>query len=235
MGTPRFEIAKYSTQVTASQYSTESLSEFLTYVNEVLPNRVNSTTIAKFVNEESRRMWKYMTNIEYDYSLKTSSGIGLYSLPTACQLDALKSVLVSDSTAITSTCLFEAYTYVGSDEELEGNNYYAGVNGSIGLYPTPTYTGYNIQLEYQERPTIFGYASSDSTTIFNLDRDYLDLIRYRVMSRVAKSGNSPDVEMGNNYTLEANEIEKKIRLDNAKKKFDANKKNKIGYSEGWDA
>jgi hypothetical protein len=176
-----------------------------------------------------------MTNIEYDYSLKTSSGVALYSLPSACQVEAIKSLTISDSTTISSTCIFDEYTFKGSEEDLDGNNYYAGVNGSIGIYPVPTYTGYNIQLEYQERPTIFGYASSDSTTPFNLDRDYLDLIRYRVMSKVAKCGNNPDVEMANNYTLDANEIEKKLKLEQAKKKFKLNHKNKISYTEGWDA
>lgn len=232
MGSPRFEIAKYSTQVTPSQYPTETLADFLSYVNEILPNRVNSTTIVKFVNEESRQIWKYMTNIEYDYSLKTSSGIALYSLPTACQLDAIKSVMVSDSTAITSTCSFSDYTFIGQDGELTANNYYVGVNGSIGLYPVPTVTGYNIQLEYQERPTIFGYATSDTTTLFNLDRDYLDFIRCKVMSRVAKTGNSPDVEMANNYEMDARVLEKKMKLEKARLNFKRNS-NKISYTEGW--
>jgi hypothetical protein len=219
MGTPYQELSKFSTQVGSTQLSTESLADMLSFINEFLPNGMSSTSIVRLINIEQNKLSRYLGYNKSDISLKTSSGIALYNLPSDCEIDKINALLVSDSTAITSTALFSEYSIKGNDEELIGNNYYSANNGTFGLYPVPENTGNNIYLSYISRPTQFLYGTSDTTTLFNIDRDYLDIIRYRVMSRVAKAGNNPDVELGNNYDIEADSVERRLKLNRAKKRF----------------
>jgi hypothetical protein len=202
----------------------ETLSQVLGYINELLPNRMNSTTIVMLINNEQRKIWRQMTSTNY-YEMVTASSQAIYNLPSDCEFDMIaeSGIMLGDSTnAVTSTTIFEPYTFCGADDELAGNNYYEGVSGTFGLYPVPQYANYPIRIKYQERPTLF--ASSDGSAYFNLDQDYIDLIKFRVMSRVAKSGNNPDVELANNYETDAEQIERKLRLKKANEKLKTSRK-----------
>jgi hypothetical protein len=75
-------------------------------------------------------------------------------------------------------------------------------------------------------------SSTDTTVEFNLDNDWIDFIRYKVMARVAVTGNNPDVEMKNNYEMEAQECWKSMLMRRAKEKLKDTRK-RHSYREGW--
>ena len=209
----------------------ETLAQYLSYINEVLPSRVNSTTIITLTNNELRKHWRDMTSTSL-YSLNTVANQYIYTLPTDCEFDSIveKGILVSDSTIGSTSINYTQYSYVGSDDEAVSNSYCKGIGNTFVIYPTPEYSNYDIHIRYQARPTLF--ASSDTAVQFDINEDYIDLVRFRVMSRIAKSGNNPDVALGNNYEMDAMELEKKLKLRKALEKAKSPRR-RVSYKEGW--
>jgi hypothetical protein len=203
----------------------ETLAQILTYINELLPNRINSTTIVTLINNEQRKIWEKMTPESY-YSFDTIANQSLYLLASDMNFEKISDVLVYSTTDDVD---FTQYEFAGLSEELVGYRYYDALE-NIGISPTPTKTGCTVQIRYQVRPTIF--ASSDTAVEFNLDNDYLDLVKFRVMSRIAKSGKNPKIELANNYESDANELERKLRMKYANKKAKLPKR-RISYKKGW--
>lgn len=208
-----------------------TLGNVMTYINTLLPNTMGSTMMISVINDEQRKIYKYMsesamasfTTLEDQYS---------YSLPANCKLEQIKQVLVTNTTgAVSSTADFENYELAGLDDEMSGGNYYFDAFGKIGLYPVPDKTGYSGRVIYEKRPLFFA-STNDVALEFDIDEDWIDVIKFKTMARVAKSGNYPDVELGNNYDREANEIESKLKMDWYKKKS-KNPKWKWSYEEGW--
>lgn len=212
----------------------ETLGQALAYINELFPNKMNSSTIVTLINNEIRRTWKDLTSTNIDDTLTTLSSQAIYSLPTYCDFDmiAKNGIMVATSTgAVSSTTVFEEYSYCGPDDELDGNKYYEGLTGTFGVYPTPETAGYPIRIKYQERPTLF--ASSDTSVEFPTAQDHVDEIKMRVMSRIAKSGNKPDIGLANNYEVDADKLERDRRMYQANKRM-KEASNKYSYTEGWD-
>lgn len=211
-----------------------TLLSIINYIQEAYPNGVNSTTIGYLMNNNIRKVWRKATSTEI-YEFQTVSSQALYSLPTDCEFDMISEngVLVSDSTeAVTSTHEFSAYSYAGDDEELIGNRYYWGVGNTLGIYPTPEDAGYWVRLKFQERPNLFS-STSDSTSVFNFKNDdYLEVIRNMTLSDVAKVGNYPDVEMANNYYMDALESQRTIKKYHAHER-QKNPRIRWSYKEGW--
>jgi hypothetical protein len=197
----------------------ETLGQTLSYIDTFLPNPLTTQNKIDLINAELRKTWEHMTSKNI-YEFATVNGQALYALPTNVTIDMVDSVMVATSTgAASSTTLYDTYKFAGIDDEMEGSNFYDGF-GYIGLYPVPD-NGYPAQIWHQQYPTIF--ASSDTNTQFNIDQDYVDIIKFKVMSRVAKAGNAPDVELANNYELDAKELERKMRLKNQKEKTKVSK------------
>lgn len=205
----------------------ETLGQVLNYINEILPNRMNSTTIVTLINNETRKIWKHMTSTQL-YNFDTITDQAYYNLPSDCDFESIveNGVMISNTTNSTS---YTVYTYCGADEELTGNRYFEGLTNTFGLYPIPD-NSYSARIKYQERP--LQIASSDTATQFNLDQDYIDVIKFRVMSRVAKSGNNPDVDLGNNFELDAIELEKKLKVKRANERM-KNPRYRHSYRLDW--
>ena len=205
----------------------ETLGQVTTYISELLPNAVNSTTIITLINAEQRKLWEHMTQANF-YEFNTVEDQAIYSLPTNISIDMVNDLMISDSTgAVSSTHVFQSYSYTGQDEELTGTKFYDALNGLIGIYPIPDNV-YPAKLQYQEYFTAF--ASSDTNTQFNLDQDYIDLIKFRVMARVAKSGKFPNITLANNYESDANKLERKMKVKQAKDKAKTPKR-RWGYAD----
>jgi hypothetical protein len=209
----------------------ETMGQMQTYIQEVLPSGINSTTIVTFINQELRMHWEDLTSTNY-YEFDTVTDQAIYALPSDMEFEMIaeNGVLIANTTAtVSSTTVFEDYEYCGPEDELIGSRFYDAI-GSIGIYPVPN-NGYPARIRYQERPTLF--ASTDTSVQFNIDQDYVDLIRYRVMAMVARSGNAPDVDLANNYMVSAMEVERRIKMRNAKKRAKISQ-SRISYQEGWD-
>jgi len=172
-----------------------------------------------------------MTSTEFS-QIFTSSGESLYELPEYCEFECISKngVLVGASTQGSTNQTYTAYSYAGSDEEAVGNIYYEGVEGTIGIFPVPTVTNKPINIRYQRRPYIF--SSDDINVNFTLQEDWIELVETEAMSQICKSGNNPDIELANNYTLEANEIRKKMKLKQANVKARTPRVS-VSYKEGW--
>lgn len=193
----------------------ETINQVLAYIDDLFPNALTRATKVDLVNAELRKIWEHMTSTEI-YEFTTISSQALYNLPTNVSLDMVveNGVLIATSTTASSTTIYQPYSYIGPDEELEGSRYYEAL-GQVGIYPVPD-NGYPARIKYQEYPTLF--ASTDVGVQFNIDQDYVDLIKYKVMTRVAKSGKFPNVELANNYEADAKELERKMKVRMANKK-----------------
>ena len=211
----------------------KTLQQSLNYINELLPNRVNSTTIVTFINDEQRKLWHHMTSTKI-FETYTVADQELYSLPSDCDFDMIKpnGILVADSTDGSTSATFKPYSYAGKDDNASDYVYYEGLNDTFGIIPIPTVTQKPIHIRYQPRPTLF--ASTDTAVQYNLDEDYIELIELRVMSKICKMGNNPDVEMANNYTMDAMELERRMKLRLANKKMKTAPK-VVSYRENWNS
>ena len=211
----------------------ETLQEMLDYIKEVSPKAVNTTTVIGYINKEQRKYWDKMTSTTYN-DFQLSSGVSYYNLPADCQFEYIRTHGLSvyeTTSAIASSDPYTKYSYAGADEEGYDNSYFRQ-STQLGIYPTPSTSGKYVRLWYQQRPVIFA-SSGDEAVEFNLDNDWLDFIRYKVMARVAVTGNNPDTEMKNNYELEADETRKHMLMRKAKEKT-KDARIKHSYKEGWD-
>jgi hypothetical protein len=167
------------------------------------------------------------------YETVTIENQPIYSLPTDCEVELIDQVMVSNTTSnVDSSTPFASYEYAGQNDNLDSGNFYFDALGKLGLYPVPDKTNYAIRIIYEKRPIIF--ATSDVNKEFNIDGDFLDFIQNKVMSKIAKTGNYPDIELANNYEVEASSIESKLKMDRAKRKA-KNPKSRYSYKEGWNA
>jgi hypothetical protein len=219
----------------------ETLLGVVNYIQEVLPNGVNSTTIYYLLNNNVRKVWKDACSTE-SYYVKSATDVFFYKLPANCNFEAIveKGVSISDSTetAVTSTHNWTPYTYAGQDEALTANQYYFSTGSSassspcIGLSNVPTTAGHLIRIKYIARPNTIT-STIDTTTIFNFkSEDYVDVIRSMTLSDVAKVGNYPDIELANNYFMDAQEQLRHIKKL-SKNKRTKNPRMRWSYKEGW--
>lgn len=210
----------------------KTLGQVLTYINEVLPNALNTTTIITFINDELRGIWKDATSTKIG-EFNTVSSQYYYSLPTDCDFDMISEngLYIATSTGVpTSTFTYNKYSYAGDDEELDGYKYYFVPGGFMGVYPIPD-KNYNAKLKYQARPTLFS-STNDSTTYFDIDQDSIMYLQDKVMAKVAKSGNAPDVDLANNYEMDAEEKKRKIRYEHRRERAKS-PRIRWSYKEDW--
>ena len=81
------------------------------------------------------------------------------------------------------------------------NGYYDGREGAIGIYPVPQDVR-KIDIYYLKKPKMV--TSVDD--YIELDDNYIDLVKYKVMSIIALSGYNPDTELANEYILLYNNL-----------------------------
>ena len=199
----------------------KSLADLTSYINEMLPNRMNSTTIIDIINSEMLKIFRDMTSTDLSTSITTVANQQQYALPTNCDFDMIIENGIRVFSSAGST-IFQIYRHAGVDDIdniPNGNRYFEGLTGNFGLYPTPTVSGMPVTVKFQARPSLFGFATTDSTTIVPLDQDYVELLEYRTMARIAKSGNSPDIEMANNYTADSIELRRELKFKRANEKM----------------
>ena len=82
--------------------------------------------------------------------------------------------------------------------------YYDGREGLIGIYPTPKDIR-KVDVYYMKKPKMI--TSEDD--YIELDDNYIDLVKYNVMSIIAMSGYNPDTELANEYILLYNNLVQK--------------------------
>lgn len=172
-----------------------------------LPHSYDEDSLFLWINETMKKIYKDLA-IQSKYSFTTRSGQEQYVLPEDCSIDMINSVTISDK-ARDETNPYdwgnfkELISYLPNDKMSEPG-YYDGREGTIGLYPMPKDVR-KIDIYYMKKPKMV--TSLDD--YIEIDDNYVDLVKYNVMSIIAMSGHNPDIELANEYILLYNNLVQK--------------------------
>lgn len=168
------------------------------------PNTYSDQDKINWINDSMKKIYKDLALQEF-YSFTTIKGQNLYLLPEDCSIDNIKSVEMS-SRAITVTNKdygdFISLKNSLRDQKMYSKSYFDGTEGTIGIYPSPDQSGYKINIYYNKRPKMI--TSPDD--YIEIDDRYVDLVKFDVLSVIAMSSHSPDIEIANQYILLYNNL-----------------------------
>ena len=169
-----------------------------------LPHIYEQNSLFLWINETMKKIYKDLALQDY-YSFTTASGQELYSLPEDCSIDMINSVTISEKARDQYNPydwgeFKELKSYV-PNERMTDPGYYDGREGLIGIYPIPKDVR-KVDIFYMKKPKMV--TSLDD--YIELDDNYIDLVKYNVMSIIAMSGHNPDIELANEYILLYNNL-----------------------------
>ena len=169
-----------------------------------LPHVYSQDSLFLWINETMKKIYKDLALQDY-YSFTTAFGQELYSLPEDCSIDMINSVTISEKARDQHNPydwghFYELKSYV-PNERMTDPGYYDGREGLIGIYPVPKDVR-KVDIFYMKKPKMV--TSLDD--YIELDDNYIDLVKYNVMSIIAMSGHNPDVELANEYILLYNNL-----------------------------
>ena len=169
-----------------------------------LPHEYNQETLFLWINESMKKIYRDLA-IQSQYSFITRAGEELYSLPDDCSIDMISYVTKSNKARSGDNPydwggFTELKGYLPNENMLE-EGYFDGREGLIGLYPCPKDVR-KIDIYYWKKPDMI----TKETDFIQLNDNYIDLVKYTVMSIIAMSGHNPDVELANEYILLYNNL-----------------------------
>ena len=184
--------------------SRTTVKQVLDDIQVRLPHVYSQDSLFLWINETMKKIYKDLALQDY-YSFTTASGQELYSLPEDCSIDMINSVTISEKARDQHNPYDWGYfnelkSYV-SNERMTDPGYYDGREGLIGIYPVPKDVR-KVDIFYMKKPKMV--TSLDD--YIELDDNYIDLVKYNVMSIIAMSGHNPDVELANEYILLYNNL-----------------------------
>ena len=169
-----------------------------------LPHTYTQNSLFLWINETMKKIYKDLAIQDY-YSFTTSAYKELYVLPEDCSIDMINSVTISNKARDGSNPydwgdFKELKSYVPNEKMIDPG-YYDGREGLIGIYPVPKDVR-KVDIFYMKKPKMV--TSLDD--YIELDDNYIDLVKYNVMSIIAMSGHNPDIELANEYILLYNNL-----------------------------
>ena len=171
-----------------------------------LPHTYTEDRLMLWINETMKKIYKDLAIQEY-YSFETTKGQKLYSLPSDCSIDMIKYAVIS-SKAKSQTNYdwgeFSKLKFYDLKETMTEQGYYDGTEGTIGIYPMPI-DSKTVNIYYHKKPKMV--TSLDDN--IEIDDNYVDLVKYNVLSIIAMSGHNPDTELANEYILLYNNLVQK--------------------------
>lgn len=184
--------------------SRTTVKQVLADIQVRLPHEYEQETLFRWVNETMKKIYKDIA-IQEQYSFVTREGQELYSMPEDCSIDMVSSVTISNK-ARSEDNLYDWGTFTELKSYLAGENmnqlgYYDGREGLLGIYPTPKDVR-KINIFYWKKPKMI----TELTDYIELNDNYIDLVKYNVMSIIAMSGHNPDIELANEYILLYNNL-----------------------------
>ena len=169
-----------------------------------LPHEYTDNTLLLWINETMKKIYKDLA-IQEQYSLNTNANQELYVLPEDCSIDMIEHVTKSEKARSQDNPYdwgdFKELKSYLPNEKMNIDGYYDGREGAIGIYPVPIDVR-KIDIYYLKKPKMV--TSRDD--FIELDDNYIDLVKYNVMSIIAMSGHNPDVELANEYILLYNNL-----------------------------
>lgn len=172
-----------------------------------LPHTYNETSLFLWINETMKKIYKDLA-IQSKYSFTTRAGQKQYVLPQDCSIDMIDSVTISEKARDQNNPydwgnFNELISYLPNNEMTDAG-YYDGREGTIGIYPEPKDVR-KVDIYYRKKPQMI--TSLDD--YIELDDNYVDLVKYNLMSIIALSGHNPDIELANEYILLYNNLVQK--------------------------
>lgn len=184
--------------------SRTTVKQVLDDIQVRLPHEYNNNTLFQWINETMKKIYKDMA-IQEQYSFTTREGQELYTVPEDCSIDMIASVTMSNK-ARSEDNLYDWGTFTElksylPDENMKQLGYYDGREGLLGIYPTPKDVR-KINIFYWKKPKMI----TELSDYIELNDNYIDLVKYNVMSVIAMSGHNPDIELANEYILLYNNL-----------------------------
>ena len=184
--------------------SRTTVKQILDDVTVRLPHEYNQKSLFLWINETMKKIYKDLA-IQEQYSFCTRTGQELYSLPENCSIDMISSVTISNKARSQSNPydwgnFTELKSYLEEENMIEAG-YYDGREGLLGIYPTPKDVR-QVRVFYWKKPKMI----TDESDYIELNDNYIDLVKYNVMSIIAMSGHNPDIELANEYILLYNNL-----------------------------
>ena len=187
--------------------SRTTVKQILDDIQVRLPHEYNQNTLFLWINETMKKIYKDLA-IQEQYSFKTRANQELYALPENCSIDMIDSVTRSSKARDQNNPYdwgdFEELKSYLPNEKMTVNGFYDGREGAIGLYPVPKDVR-KIDVYYLKKPKMVTKLED----YIELDDNYIDLVKYNVMSIIAMSGHNPDIELANEYILLYNNLVQK--------------------------
>lgn len=187
--------------------SRTTVRQILDDVQIRLPHSYDESSLFLWINETMKQIYKDLA-IQSQYSFTTRNGQEQYVLPEDCSIDMINSVTISEKARDQNNPydwgnFKEIISYLPNDK-MDSPGYYDGREGTIGIFPTPTDTR-KVDIYYMKKPQMV--TSKDD--YIELDDNYIDLVKYNLMTIIALSGHNPDIELANEYTLLYNNLVQK--------------------------
>ena len=184
--------------------SRTTVRQILEDIQVRLPHEYGEKSLFLWINETMKKIYKDLA-IQNQYSFITSEGKELYSLPDDCSIDMISSVTISTKDRNQNNLYdwgnFEELKSYLPEENMAEKGYYDGREGAIGLYPCPSDIR-KVDIYYWKKPTMI----TNLDDFIELNDNYIDLVKYNVMSIIAMSGHNPDIELANEYILLYNNL-----------------------------
>lgn len=184
--------------------SRTTIKQVLEDIQVRLPHQYDTKTLFRWANETMKKIYKDLA-IQDQYSFTTREGQELYTVPEDCSIDMIASVTMSNK-ARSEDNLYDWGTFTElksylPDENMKQLGYYDGREGLLGIYPTPKDVR-KINIFYWKKPKMI----TELSDYIELNDNYIDLVKYNVMSVIAMSGHNPDIELANEYILLYNNL-----------------------------
>lgn len=184
--------------------SRTTVGQVLDDIQVRLPHEYSEKSLLLWINETMKKIYKDLA-IQEQYSFNTRAGQQLYSLPQDCSIDMIDHVTKSQNPRDENNpydwgAFKELRSYL-PNEKMHEEGYFDGREGAIAIYPVPQDVR-KIDIYYLKKPKMVTNRDDN----IELDDNYIDLVKYNVMSIIAMSGHNPDVELANEYILLYNNL-----------------------------
>jgi hypothetical protein len=212
----------------------KTISQVLGFVDQMIPNAVDTTTKMIFIEDIFKDIREYNTEYVVSDTTPTASSQATYSLPTGIRWKDLIFVGISPTTfntsnVVASTTPFVEYLYKTKRNEETGLQWWEYTSTAIRLSSIPD-DAYHMQFRYL--PGLTCNATSDSTTVIPANDYMCDYIQNKLAVKIAKFGTFPRVDMSNNYELDSMELLTKIKIE-SKKMYWRRLGYAVSYKDWW--
>lgn len=184
--------------------SRTTVGQVLDDIQVRLPHEYSESSLFQWINETMKRIYKDLA-IQEQYSFTTRPNQDLYVLPQDCSIDMIDHVTKSTNARNQDNPYdwghFEDLRSYLPNEKMHEQGYFDGRDGLIGLFPIPQDVR-KIDIYYLKKPKMV----TKREDYIELDDNYIDLVKFNVMSIIAMSGYNPDIELANEYTLLYNNL-----------------------------